>query len=878
MMIFNQLRSGLTVLALVAVSLQVSAQSFWTENFNNQTSATTNWLTTGSVNGGLRSWEWTNNPNAGYQDPGGAFGAFLSPTAAGGYFLFNSDSNLNFRHDVRLTNIASPINCAGKTDVRLKFFAEYAYFTTKDTSFLEVGVSTNGTSFTYYPVLANVPRITIAEGLVEVAVPAANNQPQVWIQFRWRGQFEYHLKIDDLELVNVLPPAGCNGNPNAIICENFDTYNTTTKVAAQNPTNWGVWSGVAGGGPEDGSIITTPVLSAPNALKVEATVAAGGPMDLLLKLQNKTSGNYSLKMNMFIPTGKQAYYNMQNAVPLLVAAGSPSMNMYFESGAKGEITSATNVTQRAFTFPYAKWFVVEHQIDLDNNIMSTFVDGVAVGQTPYTGNIGGVDFYGIDLTHQYFVDNIEYALLPSIVYNADNCPNAINLNPFIGLAPGVVSTSGPHDITSATVAATDPTTGFACFSDTSFLHGTHWFTFVGDGNVYTITSKASGATPLVDGDTQFALYTGSCGSFVPLACNDDIGQTNFSSTLSIPTVAGTTYFLMVDSWDGQDGSYSLDIRRNGTITCAAGKVGTNALSNNGNLCFGANISTLLSFVDTTYVIPNTLSGVTGHMWVISSTPLTTAWPGTITGIASTGANPAVIGLNLLNDGAPNSLAPGVYYLTSVVIAGGTLINPAIPARVFNINPDAGCFFIGKSNLMTLWPEMDSIKLTSTTTAATTPGYNGAINITPSGGSAGVLASPYSLAWSNGSAIEDQSGLAPGTYTVTITEPSGCVPNLTRTITVAGFVSGTQDPSVVNDLSIAPNPTASTMTVRIELAQSKDVRIDILNTLGQVVISRQLGTTNLVNQEIDMTNLASGTYFMRATLDTETAVRAVVLNK
>ena len=46
--------------------------------------------------------------------------------------------------------------------------------------------------------------------------------------------------------------------------------------------------------------------------------------------------------------------------------------------------------------------------------------------------------------------------------------------------------------------------------------------------------------------------------------------------------------------------------------------------------------------------------------------------------------------------------------------------------------------------------------------------DGSINLTVGGGT-----TPYSFAWSNGDGVEDPTGLAPGTYTVTVTDALGC---------------------------------------------------------------------------------------------------------
>jgi hypothetical protein len=597
-------------------------------------------------------------------------------------------------------------------------------------------------------------------------------------------------------------------------------------------------------------------------------------MDLVLKLQNKTTGNYSLKWKMFIPTGKQAYYNMQNIIP--IGAGSWNFDIFFNTGGMGDL-QVTQVTQRTFSFPYDTWFTIEHRIDLDNNLMELWVNGNQVGTIAYPNNIGGIDFFGIDNTYQYFVDDLEYVQLAPVVYNVDNCANAINLNPYIGLTPGTVSNAGPYDITTATTNATDPTTGFACHFQSDPLQGTHWFTFTGDGNRYNITSVDCGASPIADGDNQFALYTGSCGNWTPVDCNDDLSQTDLHASLTFVTTAGTTYYLMVDPFNGLDGTYCLNISQVGTVTCAQGAVGTNSVSNNGTLCFGENLQDIQSVTPATYVIPNTLPGVSGHLWCISTTPLTAgSWPGTIPGIASTGASPTIGTVNLVNDGA--GFPAGVYYLTSVVVAGGTLIDPAGIARVFNIDVANGCFFIGTSHQITLLPEIEAFTILNTITNATAPGWNGRVNLTVGGGSAPVLGVPYQFMWSNGATTEDLTNVAPGTYTVTIIEPTGCVPNGTGTYTVGGFVSGTNDPAVINNFSLTPNPTTGLISVRMELANSVEVRVDVVNALGQVVVSRHLGNTNQVSQDLDLSNLADGTYFLRTTLDNEVAIRTVVVTK
>ena len=83
----------------------------------------------------------------------------------------------------------------------------------------------------------------------------------------------------------------------------------------------------------------------------------------------------------------------------------------------------------------------------------------------------------------------------------------------------------------------------------------------------------------------------------------------------------------------------------------------------------------------------------------------------------------------------------------------------------------------------------NLSVTAAITDASCGGTDGAIDITVTGGSA-----PYGYAWSTGSNNEDISGLAPGTYSVLITDIAGCT--LTDSFVVAG--SGSLTAFIIED--------------------------------------------------------------------------------
>ncbi|MBI4645093.1 MAG: PKD domain-containing protein [Bacteroidia bacterium] len=89
-----------------------------------------------------------------------------------------------------------------------------------------------------------------------------------------------------------------------------------------------------------------------------------------------------------------------------------------------------------------------------------------------------------------------------------------------------------------------------------------------------------------------------------------------------------------------------------------------------------------------------------------------------------------------------------------------------------ITSPSGCYLLG-DQCTVLVPDLMQI---STTGTNATNGNNGSISITISGGSP-----PYSYLWSNGATTQNISGLAAGTYEVTVTDQNGCTKTASQTV-------------------------------------------------------------------------------------------------
>lgn len=138
--------------------------------------------------------------------------------------------------------------------------------------------------------------------------------------------------------------------------------------------------------------------------------------------------------------------------------------------------------------------------------------------------------------------------------NGDFCALAINL-------PCGASLAG-----NTSQALADPE-AFTCGTDIS-APGL-WYTFVGDGqNVIIATCTQYGY------DTKLNAYSGSCTNLTCITGIDD--YCNNGSLISFPTINGVTYYILVQGWGGQVGSYTL------TRTCYSGPFYCAVQGNNHN--------------------------------------------------------------------------------------------------------------------------------------------------------------------------------------------------------------------------------------------------------------------------------------------------------
>ena len=149
---------------------------------------------------------------------------------------------------------------------------------------------------------------------------------------------------------------------------------------------------------------------------------------------------------------------------------------------------------------------------------------------------------------------------------ANDCVEANDINPLFSEAINVPQVSDLYT-NNYYSAVGDPTNGFECHFEGDILQSTIWYSFVGTGHTYNIRTIECGATDYIDeGDTQLAIYTGSCGSLTPVpdACSEDEDADNDLYNVNLEdfeTESGVTYYMLIDGNDGLQGEFCLEVTK-----------------------------------------------------------------------------------------------------------------------------------------------------------------------------------------------------------------------------------------------------------------------------------------------------------------------------
>ena len=240
--------------------------------------------------------------------------------------------------------------------------------------------------------------------------------------------------------------------------DDIDSY-VLGPIFGQDPL-WPTWSD----DPAESAIVSNEqALSGTQSLKVIG-IPAGGPVDQLYLLGDKTAGVWEVTYHMYIPVGNTALTNIQK----FQTAGITWANqVYYNSDGTGDYL--VNNTLTSFTFPQDSWFEVKQFVDLDNDLTIVYIDENIITSHPFSLEafsnsgvlqLGAIDFYPYTdandpnpaATPLFYIDNV--SLCAVAVNDFNNTADASDVYP-VGVTNVVWTiTDGAGNIDSCTQVIT----------------------------------------------------------------------------------------------------------------------------------------------------------------------------------------------------------------------------------------------------------------------------------------------------------------------------------------------------------------------------------------------------------------------------------------
>ena len=294
--------------------------------------------------------------------------------------------------------------------------------------------------------------------------------------------------------------------------DDFESYNDGDLIALTSP-NWNTW-GNAPGTMEDTPVSNEQAYSGDLSLRFEATGGGGGPTDIILPFGQKyESGIFTLEMQMYIPSGRAAYFNLQGEV---IVAQVWSLQYFFISTGIVEFRGDGNSSLGLGTLPYPhdQWFNVKVVANMSFNEWEVFVDGNSAGVFSNPDNyLASLNLYPVDALgggapSQFYVDDVFFEHEDVNLLDLD--AQMVNLNTKPGALTGreipvlgEIKNTGVNTITSMEISWTDGNNTFTdnmtglnitSLDSYEFTHDTPYTVVEGSQNItVTIESVNSAA-------------------------------------------------------------------------------------------------------------------------------------------------------------------------------------------------------------------------------------------------------------------------------------------------------------------------------------------------------------------------------------------------
>ncbi len=579
-----------------------------------------------------------------------------------------------------------------------------------------------------------------------------------------------------------------------------DFENYTLTDISAQAAFWTPWGGTPGAA--DDAVVSDAFASSGSQ---SLLVSAANGDDMLLLLGNQTTGNYLLTWKMYVPMGSGGYFNVQKTE---VAGEEFGMQTFLNTDGTATIDQA-GAGSITYNWTPDVWMNMSLNVDLTNDWTTYTIDGVAVGGWPASDQalavggmlqLGAINYFGGADVTQY-IDDVLFKALPE-------CPaDAVICDGYEGYAPG--STTGGQ--------------------------APWWSTWSGDFG--TAEDGIVSDDIAFDGNTSMLIGDNGAQDVLLLLGDQSTGNWRIEQMMYVPT--GNIGYFNIQDEEVPGQQWNMEAWFNGSNASA----------------YTAGMGQLAS--GETFVTPQ-------DQWFMVSSEIdldNRTHTFTVDGVVVLDAVDYPVGDNIgALDYFSISDEHTAYFDAIRFIELEPVVVDPIPVDVtftvdLNNEDDMGGYIAGEFNGWTGEIMNDNGDGT----------YSITIPLLPD--------STIEYKFQNG--VDGWEG----DFAAQADDPANCGMNNNRFVVVGDMAmnvdivcfnlcgdctTSAEDIEFNNSIAIYPNPTSTVTNIEYNFDESNDLRIQLMNNLGQQISSELLNSAQNGVHQMKLENLASGVYFIHIT--------------
>lgn len=207
--------------------------------------------------------------------------------------------------------------------------------------------------------------------------------------------------------------------------DDFENYSVGDYIGS-NSSVWSTWSGATGGA-EDAMVTDANANQSSNSIYFSSTGANGGPQDVVLDFGTVfNNGDFVFESDFYVNQSAGAYFNFQAEAVIgttwALDCHMSNGEILFQNGS--DVVLAT-------TYSQASWFTMKMEMNLTTNNWEVFIDGISMGSFANgETQIASIDIFPLE-GNQFYVDNISVSHTPYILQELNGA--MILINPIEGL-------------------------------------------------------------------------------------------------------------------------------------------------------------------------------------------------------------------------------------------------------------------------------------------------------------------------------------------------------------------------------------------------------------------------------------------------------------